>query len=72
MKEAKEWCTQYEEALREECIKAIQLDAMKAGMKRAANLVISRNTVDEPTGFDRPIIEKRILSDAQKLTVKDL
>ena len=39
MKTAEEWCTQFEEALAEEYIKAIQLDAWKQGMTDAAALV---------------------------------
>jgi len=78
MKTAEEWKTEWRKlpcgTLEEHetnattIINQIQLDAMREGMRRAAEIAQD----DEQSKDKRPVISKAILAAAEQLTTKDL
>ena len=72
MKSAEEWAKQLPMMLSEqvksrELVKQIQLDAMKEGMRRAAEVI-----PDSKALFNAGQLRKAILAAAEQLTEKDL
>ena len=76
MKTAKEWemLIRFESALQVQIIKQIQLDAMREGMRRAAEEIDVRclHLERRPWTLDVQNLHTAILSAAEKLTEKDL
>ena len=74
MKTAEEWAGWHDDRITADDIKQIQLDAMKEGMRRAANLCKQRSEqCFSPTvASHHKQDEQAILTAAEQLTIKDL